>query len=328
MQTRVKNFAVGTLASAPNASATVLSLTAGHGARFPEVPFYATIFDSTLSPEDAYHSSKAEIVYVYSYTTDSMTVRRAQEGSTARDFSGLSCKILAAPTETSYNRFCMCKYSFVYDDFTAGTVGESGFVSSNNAGGSATAYIYTDSPGHRGQIRMTPGTTSSGGNSVLGRRGAIGDNVLTFGAAEIEIEWIACVATLSSSTNDYTVRLGCMDTSGGDPTDGVFFRYNHAVNSGQWECVSREGGTESVQQSSVAVTAGEFYRLKFLVAADASRVDFWIDSVHIGAVTTNIPNGTAWCWEGATITSNNVNAAAQYLFVDAFSMFANYTTIR
>lgn len=77
-----QNWAYGTVATAPSpaTSGTSLVLTAGHGARFPTPPFNAVIWQSGVSAL----SSNAEVVRVTAKSTDTLTITRAQEGSTAR----------------------------------------------------------------------------------------------------------------------------------------------------------------------------------------------------------------------------------------------------
>ena len=77
-----KNLATSLVATAPSpaSSGTSLVVTAGQGTRFPSVPFNATIGpDSTvLTP------ANAEIVRVTAISTDTLTIVRAQEGTSAR----------------------------------------------------------------------------------------------------------------------------------------------------------------------------------------------------------------------------------------------------
>lgn len=75
------NFAYSTLATPPSGTGgTSLVVQTGHGSRFPAVPFNATIWPSGANPL----SSNAEIVRVTNISTDTFTITRAQEGSTAR----------------------------------------------------------------------------------------------------------------------------------------------------------------------------------------------------------------------------------------------------
>jgi hypothetical protein len=76
------NNAYGTLSQAYATTATSIVLTAGHGARFPTLAgnqyFFATLLDTT---------NNLEIVKVTARATDTLTIVRAQEGTTARAFA-------------------------------------------------------------------------------------------------------------------------------------------------------------------------------------------------------------------------------------------------
>ncbi len=82
MGLKVTNNAYGTLNAGINSSATTIVLTAGQGDRFPSLGagdyFYATLIDT---------SNNLEIVKVTARATDTMTIVRAQDGTTARAYS-------------------------------------------------------------------------------------------------------------------------------------------------------------------------------------------------------------------------------------------------
>jgi len=77
-----KNFATSLVATAPSPATTGTSLVvaAGQGALFPTVPFNATIWPVSVQPL----TTNAEIVRVTNITTDTLTIVRAQESSSAR----------------------------------------------------------------------------------------------------------------------------------------------------------------------------------------------------------------------------------------------------
>jgi hypothetical protein len=76
------NLAVSAVSTAPTPATTgvILLVTTGHGVRFPAVPFNATVWPTGAAPTPA----NAEIVRVTARTTDTLTIVRAQEGTTAR----------------------------------------------------------------------------------------------------------------------------------------------------------------------------------------------------------------------------------------------------
>lgn len=82
MGIKVANNAFGTLNAGINSSVTTIVLSAGEGARFPTLSagdyFFATLIDT---------SNNLEIVKVTARSTDTMTVVRGQDSTTARAFS-------------------------------------------------------------------------------------------------------------------------------------------------------------------------------------------------------------------------------------------------
>ena len=77
-----KNFAYSTVATAPSpaSSGTSLVVAAGEGARFPAVPFNATVWATGALAIP----TNAEIVRVTAISTDTFTIVRAQESTSAR----------------------------------------------------------------------------------------------------------------------------------------------------------------------------------------------------------------------------------------------------
>tara|TARA_S200000501_G_C20841918_1_gene751995 strand:+ start:1075 stop:2325 length:1251 start_codon:yes stop_codon:yes gene_type:complete len=82
MTVKVTNNGFSTLASGINNSVTTIALASGEGARFPNPSspdvFYATIIDT---------SNNLEVVKVTARSTDSLTVVRAQDNTSARAFA-------------------------------------------------------------------------------------------------------------------------------------------------------------------------------------------------------------------------------------------------
>lgn len=82
MGIKVTNNAYGTLSASITSSGTTIALATGQGARFPSLGagdyFYGTLIDT---------SNNVEIVKVTARSSDSMTVVRAQDNTTARAYS-------------------------------------------------------------------------------------------------------------------------------------------------------------------------------------------------------------------------------------------------
>lgn len=81
MGIKFTNNASATLAASINSTVTSISVTTGQGARFPTLAagdyFFATLVDS---------SNNLEIIKVTNRVTDTMTIVRAQDGTTGRSF--------------------------------------------------------------------------------------------------------------------------------------------------------------------------------------------------------------------------------------------------
>jgi len=77
-----RNFASSTVAVAPSpaTSGTSVTVAVGDGAKFPAAPFNATIWPAGQQPT----SSNAEIVRVTAKSTDTFTITRTQESTSAR----------------------------------------------------------------------------------------------------------------------------------------------------------------------------------------------------------------------------------------------------
>lgn len=104
----LKNFGYGTVATAPSPATTgkSLVLTTGHGARFPAAPFPVVIWPSGSQPLD----SNAEVVMVTAVSTDTFTIRRGEDGSTARTIVA-GDQVALAPTVQMFKDFRRGNYS-------------------------------------------------------------------------------------------------------------------------------------------------------------------------------------------------------------------------
>jgi len=137
-----KNFAVSTVASAPSpaASGTALDVAAGHGTRFPSVPFNATVWPANTAPTPA----NAEIVRVTSISTDTFTFTRTQESSSARSII-VGDQIAATITKKTLDdieagtNFPLLTSAGLLD-LSAAAAGQIKFPAAQNASGNANTF--------------------------------------------------------------------------------------------------------------------------------------------------------------------------------------------
>jgi len=99
MGLKISNNAYGTLNASINSSATTLVLNSGEGSRFPTLTtgdyFYATLIDT---------SNNLEIVKVTARSTDTLTIVRAQDSTTARAYS-TNDRFELRPTAVMFSEF-------------------------------------------------------------------------------------------------------------------------------------------------------------------------------------------------------------------------------
>ena len=99
MGLKISNNAYGTLNASITNSATTLVLNSGEGARFPTLStgdyFYATLIDT---------SNNLEIVKVTARSTDTLTIVRAQDSTTARAYS-TNDRFELRPTAAMFSEF-------------------------------------------------------------------------------------------------------------------------------------------------------------------------------------------------------------------------------
>lgn len=89
-----------------------------------------------------------------------------------------------------------------------------------------------------------------------------------------------------ATTNVDTRRFGLMDTTtGGDPTNGMFFRH---TNGGTISAVCRNGGAETTLSTGIAAVAGTYHTFE-LVCDGSGNVSVIVDNVVKGTISTNVP---------------------------------------
>lgn len=79
----VANFAIVTVSTGYDASATSIVLTSGHGAKLPSTFSYNLVWWNSTDYGSPADDPNVEIVRVTNRSTDTLTVTRAQEGTTA-----------------------------------------------------------------------------------------------------------------------------------------------------------------------------------------------------------------------------------------------------
>ena len=294
-----KNFAKATLSTGYASGATSLVLTTGGGARFPAPPFNATYYDSGVYADPSDDPS-VEIVRVTVVSTDTFTVTRAQEGTSAANHNtaghtytlvaGPTAKLLtdilgisitgSAATVTGAAQTAITSVGTLsgltvtaaptFSALTAGSIpfaGTAGLLSQDNAN------FFWDATNHRLGI----GTTAPGefldvaGNITLNhfsvgatvdRRVGIGT---TGGTVTGAIHW-AGVQFAESSSNDQTLHFWT-SADGGAATEKMMIDKSGSVGIGTTaptsplQVVTLPTYTSNATAAAGGLTAGAFFKV-------------------------------------------------------------------
>lgn len=194
---------------------------------------------------------------------------------------------------------------FVFDDYAGNGSNDNQFAFTQAIAGSGSSsevdggagLLYAGGNDYAGIHVLNTGTTATG-------RAAIGSfnhyNKIKVGGKQVIYEGRVRVENLSTSAQTFTVYFGLMDltlaastVTAGAPANGIYFTYTHGSNSGNWQAFSRSSSTSSTVNSSVAVVANTWYKLRAVVNDNGTNVDFYVDGTLIGSATTNIPTSAA-----------------------------------
>ena len=169
----VTNGAYSTLASSLGSSATTMTIQAGHGARFPSISAgnftYITLQDS---------SNNIEIVKATARSTDTFTIVRAQEGTTARSYAAadiVELRYTAGVVATVDGTQTLTNKTLTAPSISSPTFTDAVPVSGGGTG-NATATAYAVQCG---------GTTSTGAHQSVASVGTSGQVLTSNGAGAL-----------------------------------------------------------------------------------------------------------------------------------------------
>jgi len=213
-----------------------------------------------------------------------------------------------------------------FEDFIqrniSGLVGGWGCATS---GTGASATLTNGTSLRPGIMSLGTGTTNTG-YAYIQTGGVTALIAFLFGGGVYTIEGDIYITTLSDGTETYALRFGFGDGLSGAPVDGAYFYYTDVGGGGATPNWHRNTVSNSVLTSTdtgVAAVAGVWTRLKIVVNADATSVEYFINGVSVGSNVTNIPSGAgrntgAICTliKSAGTTARIVNIDWAWLHID------------
>jgi hypothetical protein len=249
-----KNFAYSTVATAPSpaTSGTSLVVASGDGSKFPTTPFNAIIWPTSAQPTTA----NAEIVRVTAIATDTLTITRAQESSSARTVvvGDQIAAVITAKTLTDAE-IQLATTTRVFEEFLSFSSNQ--FSTTTGGAGCSTGNDQSQA-GHPGCFRMILGANAT---VYCAASLNIQNNTHTFNQADkwdIEFE-VQAPAVITDSN----MRLGVFQYNTQvtfPPGNGAYFE--HLLGDTNWFLVLRASNTQTRTDTGQAVAASTWYRLR------------------------------------------------------------------
>ena len=182
-------------------------------------------------------------------------------------------------------------------DYISGTLNDGWTNLAVGLGAGVTVANFVSGSNRPGIAIATTGTTTTGRGGSSYSDANIGGGFL-IANGELIFETLLMIPTLSNATERFHVFSGIIGngTNYSNPSNAIFFHYdeggalpNASLN---WKCYTINALTRTSTVTSVAVTAGQWYKLKCVINAAATSVAFYIDGVLAATNTTNIPLAT------------------------------------
>lgn len=269
------NLAISTVATAPSpaTSGTSLVVTAGQGARFPAVPFNATVWPGDALPSP----TNAEIVRVTARSTDTLTLTRTQEGTSARTIvvgdvivASITAKTLTdieSPTSTFTVQPATDTVALVAKQSAAGTTSDLMKWQNSSAGELASVNgLGQFIEGGRRLAFLTSRLTSAGTNSTVTYT-ASGLSV-TLGANKVYRFRAQGIYRSAATTTGYGLRINFSGTTTSVQYSTAIYGTTSASTAILTVHLSNQGA--NLTTASLAANTDYFWAIEGLIVVGAS----------------------------------------------------------
>lgn len=282
----IKNFAKATVSTGYNAAATSIVLTTGHGAKLPVTPFNAVWWNSTDYADPA-DDPNVEVVRVTAIATDTLTVTRAQEGTSAstKNTAAKTYKMIA-PLTAKYWLSALrrpgtrhWRQAQPIHGGDLNSIGMGIFITGSSSTISPSATEPTMVNYATAATTNSTAGVSNNGNAIV----RTGRNIYFSALVKLQ-ETAATRVWIGLFFSSIATVLGA-DTLG----DFAGFRYSTVPGDTNFKCCT---GLVSQTTTDSGVAADTNIHLFEIVFDDVSaNVKFYIDGVLVATNTTNLPSG-------------------------------------
>lgn len=356
-----KNLVKVTVSTGYDASATSIVLSSGDGAKLAAAPFNGSWYNATDygSPDD---DPNAEIIRVTAISTDTLTVTRAQEGSSAstKNTGGKTYKMIFGLTAKTLNTDIMPQVLTTRGDLVRrgasaaervalGVFGDRLISDGTDAIWKSPQnfyYFFDDFNGLSGSTGPNDLTWTNANNSIgTGTADHPGVGVYTtttsssgtgscskaatsilFGGGKLIFRCSIKLSALSDGTDTYILRAGFIDSTTA-PVDGAWIEYTHSANSGKFTGKTSNNSTVTTVNGNVTTDTNWTY-LDVVVAADGSSVEFFANGTSLGTSSTNIPTGAGRETGFGISITKSAGTTARTFSVDYVLVTQNLTNAR
>lgn len=317
MVMKFANNATSTLASGINNSVTSLSVASGQGALFPTLGggdyFYCTLSNV---------GGTIEIIKVTARSTDTFTIVRGQDGTSAASWlSGdrVELRLVAAslndiPKLDEANTFTQAQTFNTALGVASGGTGSATLTANNVLLGNGTSALQVVAPGTSGNVLTSNGTTwsssapalaLSGNNTWTGTQTFNGSSSI-FGTVMLDAaETVNVVGSAPAATTNLYVQSG-----------SVQYYTSNAANNFIVNLAFSSGTTmNSALSTNQSVTAA-------LVTTQSSTA-YYATSIQVDGTTT----GVTTKWIGGAPTAGNASGLDVYRFAVIKTASATYTVL-
>ena len=164
-------------------------------------------------------------------------------------------------------------------------------VMSNQSAGTGASVVITAWP-YGGNPPASGFMTGALGTTATGRAGWMSVSAIALHprVGQVLFKARGGLRTLSDGTvANYVAEIGLMDTPSGVIANGMFFRYNHAVNGGRWQAICMITSVATTVDTGVSPVTTGVSTFEIRGSADGLTYTFFIDGTLVATITTNLP---------------------------------------
>ena len=208
--------------------------------------------------------------------------------------------------------------ALIQSDFTNVFSVAEGVQAISAAGGGLTGTSIPFVNGHPGIWNIFTGAASAAGRTfVLSRTNSfmVGVGGVTKFESWVELPVLSTVAQrFTARTGFFSIALPNIILS------GIGFEYNDAENGGRWQAITDDGG-ETSTDTGILVEAFRWYKLSFVVNADGTEVQFFINDILVATNTTNLPTGIGFAHFVNMHVMKLIGLGTRSFLLDAYAVF-------